>query len=322
MADVKGGYLRPTPAGGISSSWQAHKDRRPPAFPGPSQEPGTDIACAYGTTLVAPEDGVVVEIKTSNSGATGRFITIDLNDGRRVRYLHLSAVLVTSGKRVTRGQAVARSGASANGRDWGVGAHVHVTLWDFHRYVFGPNGTMDFMPQIGPDNDGGAPGLSYSQEVANQQAWLNQARGEKLVIDGYLGGMTRAAIARYQTFLGVKSDGIWGANTQAAHQKYYDKVTAPAPTQGTLVTMDHIGTIGNIEGLQKIARLYGYKGRIDNIWGPGTRQGLANFLNQNYGGRLTNWLRAKWGYTDADDYWGPNMKAALQRANAANKAAL
>ncbi|QDF15948.1 metallo-endopeptidase [Microbacterium phage Alex44] len=319
MADVKGGYLRPTPAGGISSSWQAHKDRRPPAFPGPSQEPGTDIACAYGTTLVAPEDGVVVEIKTSNSNATGRFVTIDLNDGRRVRYLHLSAVLVNSGARVTRGQAVARSGASANGRDWGVGAHVHVTLWDFHRYVFGPNGTMDFMPQIGADNDGG--GLTYSQEVANQQAWMNQARGEKLVVDGYRGGFTIAAIKRYQTFLGVKADGVWGANTQAAHQKYYDSLQTPAPS-GHVGGVNDLASIGDVRGLQKIAKLYGYAGRIDNDWGDGSKRGFQRFLDQNYGGSLATWLRSKWGYKDADNIWGPNMKAAAARASVANMAAL
>ncbi|UQT01722.1 endolysin [Microbacterium phage Morrill] len=315
MPDVKGGYLRPTTTPTVSCSWQCHRDR-----PTPSTEPGTDFACAYGSQLFAPEDGIIVDAKTSTSGATGRYITIDLNDGQRIRLLHLKSIVKGVGSRVKRGDLIAYSGASGFGKEWGYGAHVHVTLWATHSYTFGRSATLDFFKQMGADNDG--TGLSYSQEVANQQAWMNQARGEKLVIDGYLGGMTRAAIARYQTFLGVKADGIWGANTQAAHQKYYDKVTAPAPAQGTLVTMDHIAQIGDIRGLQKIAKLYGYKGAIDNVWGPGTRQGLANFLNQNYGGKLTNWLRAKWGYRDADDFWGPNMKAALQRANSANLAAL
>lgn len=140
-------YLRPTSAR-ISDSWQGHKNRRPP-----SQEPGTDYACAYGTTLVAPANGRIVSVQTSTAGATGRFLTIDLDDGRRIRWLHLSAILVGNGARVSRGQSIARSGASAWGSEWGVGAHVHVSLFPSHSYGgFGPNSTLDFEKYIGGSN--------------------------------------------------------------------------------------------------------------------------------------------------------------------------
>jgi hypothetical protein len=61
---------------------------------------------------------------------------------------------------------------------------------------------------------------------------------------------------------------------------------------------------------------------MDNKWGGGSTNGFQAFLNQNYGGSLAAWLRSKWGYTDADDNWGPNMKAAAARAEAENYKAL
>lgn len=54
-------------------------------------------------------------------------------------------------------------------------------------------------------------------------------------------------------------------------------------------------------GLQKIARLYGYDGGIDQVFGEGSMAGFAAFL------------RAGWGYADADDVLGPNMWRAIQR---------
>lgn len=116
-------YMRPCEAP-ISDTWQGHLDRTPP-----SSEPGTDYACAYGTPLVAPDSGWITDTKSSTSGATGRYITLSLDDGRTVRMLHLSVLGAQHGDHVNRGQVIAYSGASANGSDWGVGAHVHVTLW-------------------------------------------------------------------------------------------------------------------------------------------------------------------------------------------------
>lgn len=145
-------YLRPTSAR-ISSSHADHKDRTPP-----SQEPGTDYGCGYGTNLAAPAAGQIVAVSNSTGGATGRYLTIDLDDGRRVRWLHLSTILVKVGARVSAGQIVARSGASAWGDEWGVGAHVHVSLFPRHSYGgFGPGSTLDFEKYIGTPASGGKP---------------------------------------------------------------------------------------------------------------------------------------------------------------------
>lgn len=326
MADKIGGYQLPSTTTSVSDSWNGHRNR-----PTPSTEPGTDYPCAYGSTIFAPEDGKVVDLKTSTSGGTGRYVTIDFNDGYRGRALHLSAILVSVGQTVKRGQAIARSGASGWGKEWGYGAHVHQTLWSFHGYSFGKNATIDFANYVGADNDGQAgPAYGYDQNVANEQSWMNQSRGEKLVVDGLLGGansFTRAAIKRYQTFLKASYgytgaiDGDWGAGTQAAHAKYYNAWMAslpkPNPSYHTATVAD-LRSLPYTNGLQKIAKLYGYTGKIDNDFGPGSQAAFQKFLNQNYGGSLATWLRSKWGYKDGDNLWGPNMAAAASRAENAN----
>jgi len=135
------GYQRPVSAP-ISSSWQDHKNRVPT-----SAEPGTDYACGYGTDILAAEDGVVSDLKGTTSYATGRYLTIDLDDGKRVRYLHLSAIHVSVGQRIGRGQKIASSGGSAYGSNNGVGSHVHTTLFPTHTYSFAQ--TLDFEANAG-----------------------------------------------------------------------------------------------------------------------------------------------------------------------------
>lgn len=68
-------------------------------------------------------------------------------------------------------------------------------------------------------------GMSYSLdksgETAVHQEWLNEERNESLIVDGRKGPETTAAIARYQEFLEIEVDGIWGPRTQEAHEKYF-----------------------------------------------------------------------------------------------------
>ena len=87
--------------------------------------------------------------------------------------------------------------------------------------------------------------------------------------------------------------------------------------------------IPSVKGLQKIARLYGYNGSINDIWGGGSASGFAQFLRRNHGYRgndvlgpqmwaaIARWLRGRWGYK-GNDVPGPVMRAALKRANDAN----
>ena len=115
-------YIRPSKPG-INDSWGGHRRRRPP-----SVEPGIDYNCFIGDDVVAPADGVVHEVKRSTGGASGRAIM--LRTGRDWhRGLHLSEILVEPGQRVRQGQLIARSGASARGKEHGVGQHLHWSFW-------------------------------------------------------------------------------------------------------------------------------------------------------------------------------------------------
>lgn len=331
MSDRIGGYQRPTSTSFISSSQPDHKRRVPP-----SQEPGTDYAAPYGSALYAAEDGVVAAVQSSTSGATGRFITLDLDDGYRVRYLHLAVIAVTVGQRVSRGQIIGKTGASAWGKDWGVGAHVHTSLFNGHTYNgFGPGSTLDFEAYVGPDNDGGTVGrggfADGSEELRRFQSKLIQM-GHDLGAagaDAKYGPMTAAATLHEQRMAerngypggNVADDSIPGPSTEA----YLDWwIVGRHQNQGHNATVNDIASLPNKRGLQKVANLYlppGGKTALDNDWGPKSKKGLQTFLDRNYRGSLPQWLRVKYGYV-GDDVWGPVMAAAATRADAANWHAL
>jgi hypothetical protein len=177
---------------------------------------------------------------------------------------------------------------------------------------------------------GGSSTIGFSQDVLNRQQWLNKQFNAGLAEDGLLGPLTIAAIKTYQTFLKASwgytgaIDGDWGDGTQAAHQRYWDSVNAaPAPT-----AQNPFG-ISDVKGLQKIAKLYGYTGALDNDWGPGSASGFSQFLRTNWGysgndvlgpvmwSAIARWLRAKWGYV-GNDVPGPVMRGALSTANEKN----
>lgn len=137
------------------ATWADHTNRTTP-----STEPGVDWYCRIGTDLFAAASGVVVEVNTWNVGpATGLFITLDLDDGRRVRYLHLSEIYVSVGQRVAFGQHIGKTGATGYGTwDWSGdpstgGAHVHETVFRGHYYEFGRYATLDPWPLTDTENE-------------------------------------------------------------------------------------------------------------------------------------------------------------------------
>jgi hypothetical protein len=144
------GYNLPSNTDYVSANHYNHCCERNP----PSSEPGTDYGSAYGSPLYAVGSGTVVDLSWSNGGGTGRFLTIDLDDGRRARSLHLSEIWVDVGWRVSQGQQVGLTGASGWGSDWGYGAHVHQTLWDGWYYDFCSSCTIDFENYVGSSEPG------------------------------------------------------------------------------------------------------------------------------------------------------------------------
>jgi len=116
------------------------------------------------------------------------------------------------------------------------------------------------------------------------------------------------------------------------HYEYTGQLAggAPAPVPATPGKKHNPFGIPTAVGLQKIARLYGYRGAYDDIWGSGSAGGFAQFLRQNWGYKgndvlgpvmwraIARWLRARWGYV-GNDVPGPVMRSALRRAEAANR---
>ncbi|KQM38384.1 M23 family metallopeptidase [Microbacterium sp. Leaf203] len=193
------GYIRPVPFN-RATSWATHRRRNPP-----STEPGVDYFCPIGTPVAAAESGRVVDTGDSIGPATGRFVTIDLDDGRRVRYLHLSRRAVGRGERVSRGQVVGYSGATGYGEEdwsWNVaetgGAHVHMTVWATQRYNFGSNATLDPEPLMSetPGFAGtGAkpfesPTVVEEKEEPTMKMMKADNRGTALVGAGYFKSLT------------------------------------------------------------------------------------------------------------------------------------
>ena len=81
---------------------------------------GIDIAAETGTPIVATADGVVTAAGWDGSGY-GNMVDIDHGDGIMTRYGHASAVAVTPGQTVRRGQVIAYVGSTC----YSTGPHLH-----------------------------------------------------------------------------------------------------------------------------------------------------------------------------------------------------
>jgi hypothetical protein len=130
-----------------------------------------------------------------------------------------------------------------------------------------------------------APVLSRDEATAQRQNHLNLARGEKLDVDGIPGPKTVAAIKRYQTYLGVAADGVWGPATQAAHDREWARVNAPKHARDSFAEY------------QAALNKFGYGLVVDNVWGRKSSNALADF-------------QRKHGLTP-DRIVGPKTRAAL-----------
>ncbi|MCR4819771.1 MAG: M23 family metallopeptidase [Elusimicrobiales bacterium] len=84
---------------------------------------GVDIANSAGTPIVATADGVVRYAKWAQG--YGFCVLIDHGFGYSTLYGHLSQILVKPGRRVRRGEEVAKMGTTGTS----TGSHVHYEVW-------------------------------------------------------------------------------------------------------------------------------------------------------------------------------------------------
>lgn len=90
---------------------------------------GIDIAAAPGTPVKSPANGVV--IKAGVDARYGLFVDVDHQNGFRTRFGHLSAILVTKGMELKRGDVIGQVGMT--GRT--TGHHLHYEVQKDRRRV-------------------------------------------------------------------------------------------------------------------------------------------------------------------------------------------
>lgn len=115
---------------------------------------------------------------------------------------------------------------------------------------------------------GGGGSSSGGPSIGAVQGWLNENLGAGLVVDGIDGPATQGAVKKYQAILGVGQDGIWGAGTQAAHEKAH-----PA---------NHLYGGAWVRIIQdKLNRLNYGPLTVDGLDGSGTRDAVKRFQQAN-----------------------------------------
>jgi murein DD-endopeptidase MepM/ murein hydrolase activator NlpD len=85
---------------------------------------GVDMAAPSGSPILAAYDGEVVA--AAYSGSMGNYVMIDHGDGLYTIYMHASALYVSKGQTVTKGQNIAAVGST--GRSTGPHLHFGVRL--------------------------------------------------------------------------------------------------------------------------------------------------------------------------------------------------
>ncbi|MEO7504685.1 MAG: M23 family metallopeptidase [Sphingomicrobium sp.] len=85
-----------------------------------AMHPGIDLAGPMGTPIYATAEGTVLRAGFNNGGY-GNLVELDHGKGITTRYGHMSAILVSAGQHIVRGQQIGRMGST--GRS--TGSHLH-----------------------------------------------------------------------------------------------------------------------------------------------------------------------------------------------------
>lgn len=99
---------------------------------------GIDYGGAYGTAILAAADGKVVGTGNLGRYAYGRWVAIDHGNGIVTLYGHLSAIGVSVGDKVDRGEQIGKMGSTG----YSTGTHVHFTVYSATSYEVVPSKTV------------------------------------------------------------------------------------------------------------------------------------------------------------------------------------
>lgn len=109
---------------GANRSWNRTPSQR---REGNTTHKGIDLQANMGDYVYAPFDGVVLVAKESNSGAGGRTVTIQSNNGKDIIMLcHLSKLNVKRNQKVSKGEILGRVGGSGHDSDLYYKPHLHL----------------------------------------------------------------------------------------------------------------------------------------------------------------------------------------------------
>ena len=139
LADVSGNDVGETPCyGGGTFCWPApsytrisddYGNRIHPTLGVQQFHNGIDMAAPNGSPILAAESGTVVAATYNSS--MGNYIMINHGNGLYTIYMHASALYVSTGQKVTRGQKIAAVGST--GRS--TGPHLHFSVRQNGSYV-------------------------------------------------------------------------------------------------------------------------------------------------------------------------------------------
>lgn len=99
---------------------------------------GIDFAGSYGTSIYAAADGKVVGTGNLGKYAYGRWIAIDHGNGIITLYGHLSALSVSNGEKVEKGEKIGSMGSTG----YSTGNHLHFTVFSADSYDVVPSATV------------------------------------------------------------------------------------------------------------------------------------------------------------------------------------
>ncbi len=113
---------------------------------------GIDIGAPIGTTIVAPDDGIVLNTGNQDQfcrkGAYGKYIVIRHSNNLVTLFAHLSQISTTPGSQIKRGDIIGYVGNTG----YSTGSHLHFTVYDGNSFSMRSSKSCGLMPSGGDIN--------------------------------------------------------------------------------------------------------------------------------------------------------------------------